>query len=137
MKLSLRQLQIFCAIARSGSTTNAAIEVHLSQSATSAALNELENALGTRLFDRVGKRLVLNDNGSSLLPRARKMLETRAISKPVFIRITPVPKRTCASVVARPSGNHVLPLGQLRQSAPLLRCRYGQQHGHCPQSGRL
>ncbi|WP_122765930.1 LysR family transcriptional regulator, partial [Pseudomonas viridiflava] len=75
MKLSLRQLQIFCAVAQHCSTTSAAISVSLPQPATSAALNELESALDTRLFDRVGKRLVLNDNGHALLPQARRMLE--------------------------------------------------------------
>lgn len=47
----------------------------LSQSATSAALNELERALGARLFDRVGKRLVLNDNGRAMLPAALAVLD--------------------------------------------------------------
>ncbi|NVL31465.1 LysR family transcriptional regulator [Pseudomonas syringae pv. actinidiae] len=55
MRLNLRQLQIFCAITRFGSTTSAGNALALSQSATSAALNELESALGTRLFDRGGQ----------------------------------------------------------------------------------
>jgi len=75
MRLSLRQLQIFLAIAGTGSTAAAADRVALSQSAASAALNELESALGTRLFDRVGKRLVLNDDGRMLLPQAKLVLD--------------------------------------------------------------
>lgn len=75
MRLSLRQLQVFLAIARMGTTAAAAEEVSRSQSATSAALNELERSLGTRLFDRVGKRLVLNDSGRALLPQARSVLD--------------------------------------------------------------
>ena len=75
MRLSLRQLQIFAAIADTGSTTAAGNRVALSQSATSGALNELENLLGTRLFDRVGKRLLLNDMGRVLLPQARTLLD--------------------------------------------------------------
>jgi DNA-binding transcriptional LysR family regulator len=75
MHLTLRQLEIFSAIARSSSTTAAARQVSLSQSATSAALNELERALGTPLFDRVGKRLRLNDNGRALLPTALGVLD--------------------------------------------------------------
>ncbi|WP_395503092.1 LysR family transcriptional regulator [Ectopseudomonas mendocina] len=47
----------------------------MSQSATSAALNELEAVLGTKLFDRVGKRLLLNDAGTALLPHTRRLLE--------------------------------------------------------------
>lgn len=75
MRLTLRQLLIFTAVADTGSTTAAGERVSLSQSATSGALNELENLLGARLFDRIGKRLVLNDNGRALLPQARALLD--------------------------------------------------------------
>ena len=71
MRLTLRQLLIFTAVADTGSTTAAGERVALSQSATSGALNELENLLGAQLFDRIGKRLLLNDNGRALLPQAR------------------------------------------------------------------
>jgi DNA-binding transcriptional LysR family regulator len=75
LRLTLRQLQIFIAVADSGSTAAAAASVSLSQSATSAALNDLERTLEMELFDRVGKRLVLNDNGRELLPQARQLLD--------------------------------------------------------------
>ena len=54
MALTLRQLQIFLAVADTGSTSAAGELIALSQSATSAALNELETLLGAQLFDRVG-----------------------------------------------------------------------------------
>ncbi|MFZ6747343.1 LysR family transcriptional regulator [Undibacterium sp. Ren11W] len=78
MRLSLRQLQIFLAVCDHGSTAAAAGVVALSQSATSAALNELEHLLSTQLFDRVGKRLIINDNGRLLLPQARQVLDAAA-----------------------------------------------------------
>jgi DNA-binding transcriptional LysR family regulator len=123
MTLSLRQLHIFCAITEHGSTISAANAVALSQSAVSAALNELESALNTRLFDRVGKRLVLNDNGRALLPQAKRMLEGAQQIEAGFT--TPdahLPTRLrigCSTTI----GNHVLPqvLGQLQHSAPWLR----------------
>ena len=74
MRLTLRQLSIFTAVADEGSTTAASLRIALSQSATSGALNELESLLGARLFDRVGKRLLLNDAGRLLLPQARAVL---------------------------------------------------------------
>jgi DNA-binding transcriptional LysR family regulator len=74
LRVTLRQLQIFVAVARSGSTTAASGEIALSQSATSAAINELERVLSLRLFNRVGRRLLLNDNGRALLPRALALL---------------------------------------------------------------
>jgi DNA-binding transcriptional LysR family regulator len=75
MSLTLRQVLIFTAVADTGSTTAASLRVSLSQSATSAALNELERLLRVRLFDRVGKRLVINDSGRALLPSARALLD--------------------------------------------------------------
>ncbi|RVU53524.1 LysR family transcriptional regulator [Pseudomonas syringae pv. syringae] len=123
MKLSLRQLQIFCAIAQQGSTTSAAIVVSLSQSATSAALNELESALDTRLFDRVGKRLVLNNNGQALLPQARSMLENALQIENSFLPGHAELKTRLRVGCSTTIGNYVLPLilGELRQSAPQLR----------------
>jgi DNA-binding transcriptional LysR family regulator len=75
MHLTLRQLQIFMAVAETGSTVAAADVVHLTQSATSAALRELEGLLKCYLFDRIGKRLQLNDNGRQLVPQARLLLD--------------------------------------------------------------
>lgn len=80
MRLTLRQLQAFVAVAGSGSTMAAARDIALSQSAVSASLNELEDLLGGKLFDRIGRRLVLNEHGRSMLPQARILLEgARAI----------------------------------------------------------
>ncbi|WP_035055711.1 LysR family transcriptional regulator [Andreprevotia chitinilytica] len=78
LRLTLRQLQIFQAVAEHGSTGAAADVIALSQSATSAALNDLEGQLGVRLFDRVGKRLLLNNDGRTLLPQALAVLDGAA-----------------------------------------------------------
>ncbi len=84
MRLSLRQLKIFLAIYDFGSTTAAANAIALSQSATSAALNELEELLNIQLFDRMGKRLIINDNGRLLLPQARHVLDAAATIEQQF-----------------------------------------------------
>ncbi|MGH8152978.1 MAG: LysR substrate-binding domain-containing protein [Rhodanobacteraceae bacterium] len=73
--ISPRQLEVFTAIATTGSVRAAAEAVHLTQPAASMAMSELERLLGRRLFDRVGRRLVLNDRGMELLPRAQEVLE--------------------------------------------------------------
>lgn len=75
MRLTLRQLEVFAAIARCGSVSRAAEELALSQSAASAALAELERAYDLQLFDRAGKRLRLNDLGRSVLARANELLD--------------------------------------------------------------
>lgn len=75
MKITLRQLQIFVAIARTGSVTAAAQQVAISQPAASQALRELESLLDKTLFTRNGKRLQITEQGRSLLPQARAVLE--------------------------------------------------------------
>jgi DNA-binding transcriptional LysR family regulator len=74
-RITLRQLEIFRAVAHRGSTAAAAQQLPLSQSATSAGLNQLERSLGVRLFDRVGKRLALNADGKAMLPKALGILD--------------------------------------------------------------
>ena len=57
--MTLEQLRIFVAVATREHVTQAARELHLTQSATSAAVAALEARYQTRLFDRVGRRIVL------------------------------------------------------------------------------
>ncbi|MDN5370842.1 MAG: hypothetical protein PWP74_2150, partial [Shewanella sp.] len=75
MRITLKQLQVFEAVARSGQVAKAAAMVNLSSPATSMALAELERQLATRLFERSGNRLLLNSQGSMLLPMASKVLQ--------------------------------------------------------------
>ncbi|RAU17570.1 LysR family transcriptional regulator [Nitrincola tibetensis] len=75
MKYSLRQLAIFVETARHANISKAAEHLHLSQSAASSALKELESQYSIQLFDRVGKRLLLNDLGRALRPKAQALLD--------------------------------------------------------------
>lgn len=75
MKYTLRQLEIFVAVARHESVSRAADELALSQSAASTALGELERQFDTQLFDRIGKALRLNEQGQVVLPHAVQLIE--------------------------------------------------------------
>ncbi len=70
MRITLKQLAVFVAVAQHGTVTRAANELNLTQSATSMALSDFEGQLDCLLFDRIGKRLQLNDLGRKLLPHA-------------------------------------------------------------------
>jgi DNA-binding transcriptional LysR family regulator len=74
MKFTLRQLEVFLATARAQNLSRAAQGLAMSQSAASDALRELEQQFKLRLFDRIGKRLQLNDAGRLLLPRVEELL---------------------------------------------------------------
>jgi DNA-binding transcriptional LysR family regulator len=75
MRFSLRQLQVFGAVARGESVSRAARELSMSQSAVSGSLAELERQFDVRLFERVGKRLQLSEVGRALRPRAQALCE--------------------------------------------------------------
>ncbi len=106
LRISLRQLEVFAAIARSDSTRAAAERVSRSQSAASAALAELEAALGEALFDRVGRRLVLNENGRALLPAATALLDQAVELQAMFSGEHAAPLRVSASLTI---GEYLLP----------------------------
>ncbi|WP_428033238.1 LysR family transcriptional regulator [Amphritea sp.] len=75
MKYSLRQLEVFLAVAHFDNISRAAESLSMSQSAASGALRDLESQFDIQLFDRVGKRLKINELGRLLRPRAEALLE--------------------------------------------------------------
>ena len=75
MHFTLRQLQVFLAVARHQNVSKAAESLAMSQSAASGALAELEKQFGIELFDRVGKRLQINELGLGLRPKVESLMQ--------------------------------------------------------------
>jgi len=74
MRFTLKQLQVFLAVASHENVSLAADELAMSQSAASTSLKGLEHRFGLRLFDRIGKRLQLNDQGNTLRSKAAALI---------------------------------------------------------------
>jgi LysR family transcriptional regulator, hydrogen peroxide-inducible genes activator len=72
--MELHQLRYFCAIVDSGSFSRAARQSHVSQPSLSQQIRKLEDELGARLFDRLGRSVRLTEMGQTFLPRARAVL---------------------------------------------------------------
>src|SRR6476620_5145375 len=72
--LDSRQLRTFCALARTGSFTQTARELHLTQSGVSHSMKALERDIGCRLLDRLGKKVVLTQAGEQLLHHSLNIL---------------------------------------------------------------
>jgi DNA-binding transcriptional LysR family regulator len=117
LRVSLKLLEVFVATAQDGSTRAAATRVSRSQSAASSSLVELESLIGVQLFDRVGRRLLLNENGRSLLPRAASLLESAGELEHFFQGQHASPLRIAASMTI---GEHILPplLGRWKTAHP-------------------
>ena len=74
--MDLQQLDYFLASIEHGSFSAAADALHLSQPSVSEQVRKLEDELGVRLFQRVGRGLVLTDAGRPLRPRAEAVRES-------------------------------------------------------------
>ncbi len=69
----MRQLRIFEAVARHGSISRAAVELHLTQPAVSMQIKQLEEQIGLALIDQVGKRLAMTEAGQELRAHAGRI----------------------------------------------------------------
>ncbi|HEY7771997.1 MAG TPA: LysR family transcriptional regulator [Marinagarivorans sp.] len=78
MHFTLRQLQVFVAIAQHQNVSRAADALAMSQSACSSALKDLEQQYDAPLFERIGKRLQTNELGRRLRPKAQALLDQAA-----------------------------------------------------------
>jgi LysR family transcriptional regulator for metE and metH len=74
LDLEIRHLQLVAAIADAGSMTAAAERMHLTQSALSHQLRDIEARLGAPFFTRLGRRMVLTEAGRRVLETARRVL---------------------------------------------------------------
>ncbi|MEW7311649.1 DNA-binding transcriptional regulator YeiE [Buttiauxella gaviniae] len=118
MHITLRQLEVFAEVLKSGSTTQASQMLALSQSAVSAALSDLEGQLGVQLFDRVGKRLVVNEHGRLLYPRVVGLLEQATEVEQLFKEDNGAIRVYASSTI----GNYILPemIAHYRRDFPSL-----------------
>lgn len=118
MHITLRQLEVFVEVLKSGSTTQASQRLALSQSAVSAALSDLEGQLGIQLFDRIGKRLLVNEHGRLLYPRALALLEQAREIEQLFNEDNGAIRLAASSTI----GNYILPeiIARYRKDYPEL-----------------
>ncbi len=72
--MEISALRAFVEVAERASFSAAAEALHLTQPAVSKRVAQLEAELGTRLFDRIGRRISLTGSGAALLPRARRLI---------------------------------------------------------------
>ena len=91
MKYTLRQLQVFLTTAHTGNISRAAEQLAMSQSAASSALKDLEQQFDIQLFDRIGKKLQLNELGRMLQPQAEELLER---AEELESTLTPTPTKS-------------------------------------------
>jgi DNA-binding transcriptional LysR family regulator len=100
MHLTLRQIEVFIAVARHKNYTRAAEELHLSQPAVSMQIRQLEDGIGLPLFEQVGKQIHLTDAGEQMYIYAREIADLLAEAENVFEAIQGVQFGTLTISVA-------------------------------------
>src|SRR5688572_1074913 len=118
--LDSRQLRAFSILARTGSFTATAQELHLSQSAISHAMKALEQEIGCRLLDRMGKTVVLNQAGEQLLVHVEKVLHEMATARAELGRLGKWGSSRLRIGASTTACQHVLPavLREFKESFP-------------------
>jgi LysR family nitrogen assimilation transcriptional regulator len=73
--MDLRHVRTFVTVAEQGTVSKAALHLHTAQPALSRQIGDLERELGLKLFDRIGRRLRLTNEGEQLLYDCRSLLD--------------------------------------------------------------
>src|SRR6202022_1352771 len=107
--MTLEQLRIFIAVAEKQHVTQAANELHLTQSATSAAIAALEARYGIKLFDRVGGGIPLPPTGRDFLNEARAVVARAKAAAQVLNDLAGLKRGSLSLAASQTVANYWLP----------------------------
>jgi DNA-binding transcriptional LysR family regulator len=107
--MTLEQLRVFVAVAEREHVTRAAADLHLTQSATSAAVAALEARYATKLFNRIGRRIELTQAGRLFLVEARAVLARAAAAETALAELAGLKRGSLALAASQTVGNYWLP----------------------------
>ena len=107
--MTLEQLRIFIAVAESQHVTRAASELNLTQSATSAAIAALESRYGIKLFDRIGRGIVLTQTGRDFLEEAREVVARAKAAAQVLDDLAGLKRGSLSLAASQTVANYWLP----------------------------
>lgn len=107
--MTLEQLRIFVAVAAREHVTQAARDLHLTQSATSAAIASLEARYAIKLFDRIGRRIELTAAGRLFLGEARSVLARAAAAETLLADLAGLKLGSLTIAASQTVANYWLP----------------------------
>lgn len=118
--LDSRQLRAFCVLARTGSFTQTARELHLTQSGISHSMKALERDIGCRLLDRLGKKVVLTQAGEHLLQHSEKILAEMETARSSLSNLSKWGKGRLRIGASTTACQHIIPpvLREFKESFP-------------------
>lgn len=128
-----RQLRAFASLARHGSFTHAAKELHLTQSAISHSMKALESEMGCRLLGKMGKKVVLTEAGEALLVHVERILAEMASARAELGQLGKWGQSRLRIGASATACQHLLPnvLREFRESFP--QCVISIEPGDTPE----
>jgi DNA-binding transcriptional LysR family regulator len=107
--MTLEQLRIFIAVAEKQHVTQAARELNLTQSATSAAIAALETRYDVKLFDRIGRGIALTQTGRDFLVEARAVLARARAAAQILNDLAGLKRGSLTIAASQTVANYWLP----------------------------
>lgn len=107
--MDIANLRAFVVVADTTSFSLAAEKLHLTQPAVSKRISTLEGELNVRLFDRLGRKILLTEAGVTLLPRARRILTEMDDSRRALLNLSGQIAGTLILATSHHIGLHRLP----------------------------
>jgi DNA-binding transcriptional LysR family regulator len=120
--MDTRLLRMFCVVAEFGSLVAASSVLHLTPSALSHGLKSLEAQLGCRLFERAGKKLLLNQAGEQLLAQIQAPLAALDAAEESLKRLSKWGQTRLRNGAAASACQHIVPgiIRELKKACPTV-----------------
>lgn len=132
--IETRDLQLVSAIVRHGGVTAAARRLHLTQSAVSHHLRELEARLGVTLFERAHRKMLPTEAGRGLLDLADRVLPELVRTERTLRQLSRAPRRVLRLAISCSTAYHWLPrvVAELEAQHPGAELKIAVEAGAAP-----
>lgn len=125
--MEIRDLQVFLSVATHLNYTRAAEEVNLSQPSVSVRMRQLERDLGSKLFEQLGKKIVLTEAGQLLVPYATRILASADDARHAIDELKGLERGTLRIGASTTPGMYVIPttIARFKESYPQIEIHLG------------
>ena len=125
--MDVRDLQIFLSVAKHLNYTRAAEEVNLSQPSVSVRMRQLENDLGVKLFEQLGKKVALTEAGALLIPHADRVIAALKDTRQAIDEIQGLEHGSLSIGASTTPGMYLIPriIARFKQQHPKIEIHLG------------
>ena len=125
--MDVRDLEVFLSVAKHLNFTRAGEEVNLSQPSVSVRIRQLENELGVKLFEQLGKQVGLTDAGSLLISHARRVISAIEDTKHAVDELQGFERGTLRIGASTTPGMYLIPktIAQFKARYPKIEIQLG------------